>query len=245
MDLSTNTLQEVNFPSKFVEKFFWEAENSSYIALEVRNLSRELQTILDNESYEFRRGAETQKPGSKKSSSHKYIKPCKDIRRPWKNKENSAQEDEDQLGAQFSKKNPTSSGNENENYRKTLDIELPSGVDHAIITLFADSEKGILIHEKRTELNAKFLVGLGVPYIYLADNAASHKDNHSKQFNSKSSGQSPSLQIQIDVQVIPEFDGVEDEHKEGRAALMNYVYHTLFNDIDGALRAIRFIKKYG
>lgn len=43
--------------------------------------------------------------------------------------------------------------------------------------------------------------------------------------------------------VIPEFEGVEDEEKEGRGALMKYVYHTLFSDVDGALRSIRFIKK--
>lgn len=178
MDLASNAIQEVNFPSQFVEKFFWEEENPSYIALEVRTLSKELQTILDNESFEqLRKDVESSNNVRHKAlkSSVKYIRPCKDIRRPWKSSTLNKDEEEDDLQKKLSRKYVSGQGggsDDDENYRRTTDIELPRGVQHAIITIFADSEKGILIHEKRVDLDGKFLVGLGVPCIYLAENGA-------------------------------------------------------------------------
>lgn len=50
--------------------------------------------------------------------------------------------------------------------------------------------------------------------------------------------------VMIERDPITDFDGIEDEEREGREALMKYVHSILVDDIDGALNATRHIRKY-
>jgi len=50
--------------------------------------------------------------------------------------------------------------------------------------------------------------------------------------------------VMIERDPITDFDGIEDEEREGRDALIKYVHSILVDDIDAALNATRLIRKY-
>jgi len=56
-----------------------------------------------------------------------------------------------------------------------------------------------------------------------------------------------SSEISIEKHLIEDFDGIEEEGNEGRKAFIKYVYYTLIEDIDSAMKTTREIsrlKKY-
>jgi len=158
MNLTSNQVQIVLFPNRFVEKFFWELTDSSFIAVEVRLLMKDLQS--DSASDETSKITKKEEPPT-------HAPYLNDSRLSGKQNSRSPLS----RNSRLEQKLKTEQSEEKEEESVPI-VDLPSEVDHAVVTMFADIDKGFLVHEKRIDLVGKSLVGLEVPYVYLAENGA-------------------------------------------------------------------------
>jgi hypothetical protein len=274
MDIANNVFTSLSFPDRFVERFVWEVQEPNYVAVEVRKLSDELQDILENEKQKgSQEDPHLENKRDEPTTSSKIvfsISQGKLERKLLLSKKDWRKEDPKE---QVSSRPQSSTAMDMKSSEK---VDLPNDVDQVILTLFVDASKGILVHESRTDFNGKCLVGVEVPYLYVAENGAWKqknpmlKDTKDKDITvsliivfqfysisihpaygdiyiiqrvSMTNQLSSTLKMRIDKELIQDFDGVEEEAKVGRTALMHYVFLRLCGDIDAALKVIRTISK--